>query len=276
MWRHARAQAKSPRASPPPAAAQAATGHRATPTRRSDAAHRRRDGRCRANRRSPPRDLSAPVPRQTRWRAAPRSPPRQIHMLCGKPSQGCGKQRRQPEPREPIMSEGGVEKHRRQNALGKNLTRRALADLRSEQHEPCRTRDQRGGKTPPRNAHELGAQGRTGTPHLTHDRPGDHGAKDDGARQRQGRHKMDHAYEDQRITHPVPPGRRRAPNSRRTYLPTRKVYSPLLEWVSTEVTRHSTLYIPDPIGCSDTFNTAALSSFSWVSPWSTCLPSHPR
>src|SRR5262249_9089395 len=90
------------------------------------------------------------------------------------------------------------------------------------------------------------------------------------------RRKMDHAYEDQRITHPVPPGRRRARNSRRTYLPTRKMYSPLLEWVSTEVTRHSTLYIPDPIGCSDTFNTAPSSSFTWASPLAPCLPAESR
>src|SRR6266516_3548806 len=123
-------------------------------------------------------------------------PPREIHMLCRNPTQGCGKQCHQHEPREPIMSEGGVEKHRRQNAIGKNLAQRALADLRTE---------------------------------------------DDGARQRQSRRIMDHAYKDQRITHPVPPGRRRAPNSRRTYFSTRKVYSPFVEWASTEVTRHSTL-----------------------------------
>src|SRR5262249_21870276 len=186
-------------------------------------------------------------------------------MLCGKPTQGCGKQCHQPEPREPVMSEGGVEKHRRQNALGKNLARCALADLRSEQHEPCRTRDQRGGKTPPRNAHEPRAQGCTSVLHLRHERPGDRGTEDEGARQRQSRRKVDHAYEDQRITHP-----------RRTYLPTRKVCSPLVEWVSTEVTRHSTLYLPDPSGCSDTFNTAGCSSFAWEPPLSTSLPAASR
>ena len=103
-------------------------------------------------------------------------------MLYGNSTQGSGKQCRQHEPREPIMSECCMEKHRPQNALGKNLARRALADLSGEQHQPRDTRDQRGGKTPPRNAHETRAQGCTGTPHLTHDRPGDRGAEDNGAR----------------------------------------------------------------------------------------------
>src|SRR5215472_17270048 len=173
------------------------------------------------------------------------------------------------------MSECCVEKHRPQNALGKNLARRALADLSGEQHQPRDTRDQRGGKTPPRNLHEPRAQGCTGTPHLTHDRPGDRAPKITApASDRVGakwimRMKISGS--------PTPsPRRRRAPNSRRTYLPTRKVYSPLLEWVSTEVTRHSTLYTPDPIGCSDTFNTAASSSFTWESPLSTRLPAESR
>src|SRR5215510_16414064 len=174
------------------------------------------------------------------------------------------------------MSECGVKKHRPQNAAGKNLARRAFADLRGEQHEPRRARDQGGDKTPPRNAQQPRAQGFTRTLHLPHDRPDDRGAENDGARQRQCRRKMDSAYKDERITHPVPPGRRRAPNSRRTYLPTRKVYSPLVAWVSTEITRHSTLYTPDPSDCSDTFNTAASSSFTWESPLSTCLPAASR
>src|SRR5262245_15326042 len=139
------------------------------------------------------------------------------------------------------MSECGVEKHRPQNAAGKNLARRLLADLRGEQREPRRARDQGGCKTPPRNAQQLRAKGLTRTLHSPHVRPDDRGPEDDGARQRQCRRIMNSAYKDERITHPVPPGRQRAPNPRRTYLPTRKVYSPLVAWVSTEITRHSTL-----------------------------------
>src|SRR5215813_4084138 len=162
-------------------------------------------------------------------------------MLWRNPTQGSGKQRREHEPRERIMPECGVEKHRPQNAAGKNLARRALADLRGEQHQPRHARDQRGGKTPPGNAQQPRAQGFTRTLHLPHDRSDDRSAEDDGARQRQCRRKMERAYVDERITHPVPPARRRAPNSRQTYLPTRKLYSPLVAWVSTEITRHSTL-----------------------------------
>jgi len=168
-------------------------------------------------------------------------PARQIEVLWGDPTQGCGKQRRQHEPREPIMSEGGVEEHRPHNTADESFAWHALADVRGEHHQPRHARDQRGGKTPPGNAQQPRAQDFTRTLHLPHDRSDDRGAEDDGARQRQCRRKMERAYVDERITHPVPPGRRRAPNSRRTYLPTRKLYSPLVAWVSTEITRHSTL-----------------------------------
>jgi hypothetical protein len=168
-------------------------------------------------------------------------PAPEIQMLWRDPTQGCGEQRRQHEPREPIMSEGGVEEHRPNNAAEKSFARRALAHVRGEHGQPRHPRDQGGGKTPPRNAHEPRAQGFTPTLHWPHDRPDHRGGEDEGARQRQCRREMDRAYKDERITHSVPPRRRSAPNSRRTYLPTRKVYSPLVAWVSTEITRHSTL-----------------------------------
>src|SRR5262249_46855247 len=162
-------------------------------------------------------------------------------VLGGDRPKGWGKQRRQHEPREPIMSEGGVEEHRQHSTADESFAWRALADVRGEHHQPRHARDQRGGKTPPGNAQQQRAQDFTRALHLPRDRSDDRGVEDDGARQRQCRRKMERAYVDERITHPVPPGRRRAPNSRRTYLPTRKLYSPLVAWVSTEITRHSTL-----------------------------------
>src|SRR5215468_7547519 len=139
------------------------------------------------------------------------------------------------------MSERGVEEHHPHNAAEKSFARRGLADVRGEHDQPRHPRDQGGGKTPPRNAQQPRAEGFTPTLHWPHDRPDHRDAEDEGARQRQCRREMYRAYKDERITHPVPPGKRSAPNSRRTYLPTRKVYSPLLAWVSTEITRHSTL-----------------------------------
>src|SRR5262249_6820481 len=144
-------------------------------------------------------------------------------------------------PADTFMPEGGGGAPRPQNPADESFAWRALADVRGEHHQPRHARDQRGGKTPPCNAQQPRAHGFTRTLHLPHDRSGDRGAEDDGARERQCRGKMDRAYVDERITHPVPPGRRRAPNSRRTYLPTRKLYSPLVAWVSAEITRHSTL-----------------------------------
>src|SRR5262249_44264697 len=76
-------------------------------------------------------------------------PARQIEVLWGDPTQGCGKQRRQHEPREPIMSEGGVEEHRPHNTADESFAWRALADVRGEHHQPRHARDQRGGGSRP-------------------------------------------------------------------------------------------------------------------------------
>ena len=97
---------------------------------------------------------------QRRDRPAP-----EIQMLWRDPTQGCGEQRRQHEPREPIMSESGVEEHRPHNAAEKSFARRALVDVRGEHDQPRHPRDQGGGKTPPRNAQQPRAQGFTPTLH---------------------------------------------------------------------------------------------------------------